>query len=216
MTRAQPDLAIWLVEDNDLYRETTAELIAETDGMSCPVAVDSCEAALDRLEAGALPDIVLMDIGLPGMSGIDGARQVRARVPDCRVIMLTIHEEDDKVFQAICAGASGYLLKPTLPERVVRAIREVHEGAAPINPFIARKVLDLFGRFTGPAADYGLTSRENEILQLMVDGLTMNAIADRLFLSYHTVDTHIRNIYGKLHVRSRSRAVAKAIRERLI
>jgi DNA-binding NarL/FixJ family response regulator len=130
--------------------------------------------------------------------------------------MLTVHEEDEQVFAAICAGASGYLLKPTSPELIVDAVRAVRAGAAPINGYIAGKVLGMFARLAAPGSDYGLTPREKEMLELMVEGLTMKESAGRLCVSYHTIDTHVRNIYEKLHVHSRGGAVAKALRERLV
>lgn len=210
------DTSVWIIEDNALLRGGIEDTLDLADGLACPVAVESVEEALDALTMGHRPDIVLMDIGLPGMDGIAGAKAIRDVSPDARIVMLTIHEENDKVVQAICAGASGYLLKPASPQRVVEAVREVRDGAAPINGYIAGKVLGMFARLAAPGPDYGLTAREKEVLQLLVDGLTMKEAAGRLSLSYHTIDAHIRKVYGKLHVRSRSGAVAKALRERLI
>lgn len=210
-------VSIWVVEDNRLYRQGLAAAIDQTVGMRCALAAGSCEEALAALDAGLVPDIVLMDIGLPGLDGIEGTRRIRSLAPACRVIMLTVHEEDEKIFQAVCAGASGYLLKPATARRIVEAIGEVARGAAPINGYIAAKVLGMFARLPPPSGDgYHLTEREREILQLLVDGLTMRQLAERLTVSYHTIDTHLRNIYDKLHVRSRSGAVAKAVRERLV
>jgi len=210
------DTQVWIVEDNALLREGIEDTLDLADGLACPVAAESVEEALDALAMGHRPDIVLMDIGLPGMNGIAGAKAIREVASDARIVMLTIHEENDKVVQAICAGASGYLLKPASPARVVEAVREVRDGAAPINGYIAGKVLGMFARLVAPGPDYGLTAREKEVLHLLVDGLTMKEAADRLSLSYHTIDAHIRKVYGKLHVRSRSGAVAKALRERLL
>jgi DNA-binding NarL/FixJ family response regulator len=210
---------VWIVEDNALYRRELAALLNASRGLSCPLAVPSCEEALYALDEGMVPDIVLMDIGLPGMSGIEGARRIRGVSPAARIVMLTVHQEDAKVFDAVCAGASGYLLKPAPADEIVEAVRDVLRGAAPMNGYIAKKVLDMFSRLPAPRAaeeGYGLTEREKEILTLLVDGLTMREIAERLDLSYHTIDTHLRNIYGKLHVRSRSGAVAKALKERLL
>jgi DNA-binding NarL/FixJ family response regulator len=187
--------------------------------MRCSIAVETCEEALEAIEEGMAPDIVLMDIGLPGMNGIDGTRAIRSRSPTTRVIMLTVHEENEKIFEAICAGASGYLLKPSSTEQIVEAVRQVQRGAAPINAHIAKKMLTMFARLAKPtsaADEYGLTAREREILQLLVEGMTIAQIAERLIVSYHTVDTHIRNIYGKLHVHTRGGAVAKAVHERLV
>jgi DNA-binding NarL/FixJ family response regulator len=216
MTRSDPDVQVWLVEDQALLRDGLEVVLDAADGLACPVAVDSVEAAEAALDAGHRPDIVLMDIGLPGKSGIEGAELVRQRAPSARVVILTVHEEDENVVAAICAGASGYLLKPTSPERVVEAVREVRGGAAPINGFIAGRVLTLLAKLASPGPDYGLTPREHETLELLVAGLTMKGVADRLGVSYHTVDTHVRNVYAKLHVRSRGSAVAKALRERIV
>ncbi len=207
---------VWLVEDNALYLATIRELINEQDDLSCPVAATSCEEALQALDLGGIPDMVLMDIVLPGIDGIEGARRFRSASPTTRVIMLTVHEERDTVFEAIQAGASGYLLKSSPAERLIESIREVRDGGAPLNAHIARKLLDTFGVSQVARDKYGITERETQILQHMVDGLTMRRIADRLFVSPHTVDTHIRNIYAKLHVHSRGGAVAKALKERLV
>jgi DNA-binding NarL/FixJ family response regulator len=215
----EPETSVWLVEDKRILRSSLATLIGEQPDMCCPVAVATCEEMLAALDEGLVPDIVLMDIGLPGMSGIEGVRRLRSLTPSTRVIILTIHEEDEKVFDAVCAGASGYLLKPSSPEGIVDAIHQVERGAAPINAYIAQKMLAMFARLAPPRAadtDYHLTRREKEILQLLVDGLTMQQIAGRLYVSYHTVDNHIRNIYEKLHVHSRSGVVAKALKERLL
>lgn len=211
--------SVWIVEDNALYRRSLADIVESTPGLRCPVAVGSFEEALPAFDEGLIPDIMLMDIGLPGMSGIEGARQVRGLSPSTRVVMLTIHDDDDKVFEALCAGASGYLLKPSGPEQIVAALRDVQSGAAPMNGSIARKLLEMFTRLAASRAvapDYGLTAREKEILQLLVDGLSMKQVAARLHLSYHTINTHQRNVYDKLHVHSRGSAVAKALRERLL
>jgi DNA-binding NarL/FixJ family response regulator len=200
-------------------RSDLAELIEAEEDLSCPLAVGRCEDALAALDEDPPPDVLLMDIGLPGMSGIDGTARLSSRSPATRVVVLTIHGEDEKVFDAICAGACGYLLKPSTPDRIVAAVRQASRGAAPMNGYIAARVLSMFARLAPirPAAqDYGLTDREREILQHLVDGLTMRQIAQRLSVSYHTVDAHLRNIYEKLHVHTRSRAVAKALKERLL
>ena len=212
-------LTVWVVEDQRLYRRAIASVLDDAEGMRCPLAVETAEEALAALEVEEPPDIVLMDIGLPGMSGIDATRAVRSASPTTRVIMLTVHEENEKIFDAVCAGATGYLLKPSGSDQIVDAVRQVAEGAAPINAYIARKMLTMFNRLAEPRSAeqaYGLTRRERETLQLLVEGLTVSQIADRLNVSYHTVDSHVRNIYGKLHVHSRSGAVAKAVAERLV
>lgn len=218
---AGPDarVEIWIVEDNQILRESLEDLFNEQPDMRCGLAVGSCEEFLAALDEDRAPDLVLMDLGLPGRSGIDGIVRISSLSPTTRVIVLTIHGEDEKVFEAICAGALGYLLKPSDPSRILDAVREVRQGKAPINPYIARKVLGLFARLAPPKPathDYGLTAREKSILQLLVNGLTMEQIAADVGLSYHTIDNHLRNIYRKLHVRSRTKAVTKAIQEDLV
>jgi len=215
-TSSSSGASVWLVEDNAMFRETIAELLDETGGLTCSLAVGSCEEALDALGGGELPDVILMDIGLPGMDGIRGVERIKARAPSVNVVLLTVHHDDDRIFRAVCAGASGYLLKTAEPAQIVEAVTQVLNGGAAIDARIARRVLSMFARFTAPQADYGLSDRETEILHLLVDGLTKVAIADRLHLSRHTVDGHIRNIYGKLHVHSRTAAVAKALTENLL
>jgi DNA-binding NarL/FixJ family response regulator len=216
---AHAPLNVWIVEDHARLRRDLAALLEGEEDLNCTLAVSSVEDALAALDEDPPPDVVLMDIGLPGMNGIEGTARLRSLSPTTRVVVLTVHAEDEKVFDAICAGACGYLLKPSAPGRIVAAVRQAARGAAPINAFIASKILAQFARLTPaptPVTDYGLTGREREILQLLVDGLTMRQIADHLDVSYHTVDTHLRNIYEKLHVRTRSKAVAKAVRERLV
>lgn len=219
---ASVPVRVWLVEDNTLLRRTVERLLADCPDFACPIAVGRAEEALAALDEGLVPDLVLMDIGLPGLSGIDATRRIRGLAPTARVLMFTVHEEDEKVFAAICAGASGYLLKPLPADRLLEAIRDAARGAAPINGYIARRLLEHFARSeagrraTSPANDPPLSPREREILELLVDGFSMKEIATRLDLSFHTIDTHVRNLYAKLHVRTRAGAVARAVRERLI
>jgi DNA-binding NarL/FixJ family response regulator len=195
-------VSVWLVEDNALFRETAAELIDRTGEMRCTRAFPSCEDALAALAEGHAPQVVLLDIGLPGMSGLEGIGRIKAISPSTHVIMQTVYEDNDKILRAICAGASGYLLKTAPAEKIVEAIREVLAGGAPMNAQIARRVLTMFaGMAAPPPADYALTERERQILQLLVD---------------FTVDTHLKNIYAKLQVHSRSGAIAKALNERLV
>jgi DNA-binding NarL/FixJ family response regulator len=214
-TDDQP-ITLWVIEDNDTYRNTIAELVDNTEGMRCAHAFQSCEKALKALEDDFAPEIILMDIGLPGMSGIEGLGRIKAISPSTQLIMLTVFDDEKQIFDAICAGASGYLLKSALPHEIIGAVRQVLGGGAPMDARIARKVLDMFSRLSVPMGEYGLTAREREILHLMVDGLTAKGIAEKLFLSFRTIDTHVKNIYAKLHVHSRSGAVAKAFRERLL
>ncbi len=209
-------ITLWVIEDNDAYRDTVAALVESTVGMRCAHTFRSCEEALKTLEEDYAPEIILMDIGLPGISGIEGLARIKEVSPSTGLIMLTVFDDEKKIFEAICAGASGYLLKSAQPQEIVAAVRQVLSGGAAMDARIARKVLDMFSRLSVPMGEYGLTAREKEILHLMVDGLTAKGIAERLFLSFRTIDTHVKNIYTKLHVHSRSGAVAKAFRERLL
>lgn len=210
------DVHVWIVEDNVFFRDTVAELIEQQPGMRCALAVGTCEEALERIGSGDVPQVLFMDLELPGMSGTEGIRRIHALSPTSHIVVLTIHEEDDSVFEALCAGACGYLLKPASGQRIVDAVETARRGGAPMNAFIARKVLGMFAGLVRPRADYGLTEREREILQLLVQARPQKQIAIALTLSPHTVDTHVRNIYAKLQVHSRSAAVAKAVQERLV
>lgn len=208
--------SVWMVEDNEAFRKSFAEMIGRSAVMSCDRAFGNCEDLVATLSAGSSPDVVLMDINLPGMSGLDGIREAKGLRPDLKIVVLTVFDDNERIFGAICAGADGYLLKSTPPPKLLESLEEIVEGGAPMNSQIARKVLDLFGERFAPPSDYQLTDREREILRLLVDGQPKKQIADTLFLSFHTIDTHLRNIYSKLHVHSRSAAVAKTLRERIL
>ncbi len=212
----QQFISIWVVEDDSAFRKTIVDLINQTDGMRCERNVSSCEELLKLLQKEFAPEVLLMDIGLPGMDGIEGIKHVKAISPATDVIVLTVFEDHDKIFRAICSGASGYLLKSSEGDEIIESIQEVMGGGAPMNAQIARKVLDMFSQLTAPKGEYGLTVREKEIIGLMIDGLTKKTIADKLFLSYFTVDTHMKNIYTKLQVHTRSGAVGKVLKEHLL
>lgn len=209
-------ISIWLVEDNTTFRRTVANLINQSDRMYCEKAFSSSEQMLFELKREYAPSAVLLDIGLPGMSGLDAIERIKSLAPTTDVIMLTVYDDDDKVFRAICSGASGYLLKNAPAQRLVDSILDITYGGAPINPRIARKVLEMFSHGNAPREDYNLTDREKEILRLMVEGLTRKAISERLVVSHHTIDTHVKNIYSKLQVHTRSRAIAKVLKERIV
>lgn len=218
MSRSAPT-RLWLVEDDALFRQALADLFADADDVHLAGVFGACEPALAAIETEGAPDVVLLDLGLPGLSGTEGARRLKARSPATQLVILTIHEDDDAVFDALCAGASGYLLKSATADDILQAVRDVRAGGVPLTPPIARRMLSHFHRPdlpSRPDGDYGLTEREREILGLLADGLAQKTIADRLFLSPHTVDTHLRNLYAKLHVRTGIAAVSKALRERLI
>ena len=207
---------IWLVEDNIRYRKSLAGLINGTEGMQCSHAFNSCEEALEILSNDIPPEVILLDIGLPGINGIQGIEKFKEISPSTLILILTIYDDNDKVFDALCSGASGYLLKDSLPEKIIDSIKEVLAGGAPMNMKIAHKVLELFTLFKKKKSDYGLTDREKEILQNFIAGLTKQQIADKLFLSFHTVNTHLKNIYSKLHVHSISSAVSKVYKENIL
>lgn len=216
-TRATANqIGLWIVEDDELFRNSIRDVINETTDIRCERVFTTCEEPLKLLEKEYAPEVVLMDIGLPGMDGIEGVKRIKRISPATDIIMLTIHTEDEKVFKAICAGANGYLLKSSTGDEIIAAVREVLGGGAPMNAQIARKVLDMFSNLAAPKSEYGLTDREKEILRLMTDGLTKKVIAEKLFVSFFTVDTHLKNIYAKLHVHNSSGAVAKVLKEHLL
>ena len=216
-SRPTPEqISLWVIEDDELFRNTLVGVLNSTPGMKCAHAFSSCEDALELLRGEFAPEVVLMDIQLPGMSGIEGLRHIKSISPATDIVMLTIFEEEEKIFRAICAGANGYLLKSSPSEEIIRAIQEVLGGGAPMNAQIARRVLDMFSNLTTPRGDYNLTDREKDILRFMTDGLTKKHIAEKLFLSYFTIDTHIKNIYTKLQVHTRTGAVAKVLKEHLL
>jgi DNA-binding NarL/FixJ family response regulator len=167
--------------------------------------------------AKSQPDVVIMDIQMPEVSGIEAVKQIKGVFPKVQILMQTVFEDDNNVFAAICAGASGYLLKGTSPDQMLQAIQEVYEGGSPMTPLIARKVLGLFqNQFTFKKDHDDLTPREKDILRCLVDGLSYKMIADKLTISYHTVNAHIRKVYEKLHVNSSQEAIAKALKQRLL
>lgn len=213
---AESVVDVWLVEDNEAFRRSVARAVNRIEGLRCAGDFRSLEEALPKLEQGERPQVMLLDINLPGIDGIAGLAEIHRLSPDTKVIILTVFDDQDRVFRAICAGAAGYLLKTSSLESIGEAIHEVVAGGAPINPRIARRVLDVFARISPPAHDYGLTSREREILERVTQGASKKEIAAQLALSYHTVDSHLRSIYHKLHVNTRAGAVAKALKERLV
>jgi DNA-binding NarL/FixJ family response regulator len=206
-----------IVEDNATIREGLSVLINGTEGYCCIATYPDCESLLEEIEQ-LTPDVLLMDIVLPGMSGIEGVRKLKQILPDLNILMLTVYGENDLVFEALCAGACGYLLKNTPPARLLEAIKEAHEGGSPMSPDVARKVVELFqqkGLFSASSSSV-LTAREREILNALAQGNNYQAIAKASFISVSTVRFHIRNIYRKLHVHSQAEAVAKAMQKGLI
>jgi DNA-binding NarL/FixJ family response regulator len=207
---------VLVIEDVRDVREGLMALINGTRGFRCTRAYRTMESALIEVERDC-PRVILTDIGLPGMSGIDGIRILRERWPDVPIVALTVYDNDDQVFKALCAGASGYLLKNTAPSRLLDSIHEVLSGGAPMSPEVARRVVRLFREFKPPAhASYRLTPQESEVLRLLVDGHQKKTAAREMGISVNTISFHLKNIYAKLEVHSKSEAVAKALRERIL
>lgn len=209
-------LDVAIVEDDAATREALATLIDGADGYRCAGRFGSVDEFLHRSH-GRPADVVLLDINLPRISGVEGVRLVRQRWPSTEVLMLTVYSDQDKIFESICNGAVGYLLKKTPAPRLLEAIREAASGGAPMSPEIARKVVSLF-RKTPPAEPPSepLTAQELRLLQLLADGHSYQAAAERLEISVNTVRSYVRTTYDKLHVHSKSEAVSKALRSGLI
>jgi DNA-binding NarL/FixJ family response regulator len=216
-TAAARVIRVAIIEDSREVREGLAALINGTRGFSCSSSYYSMEAALAGISLQKEPDVILTDIGLPGMSGIEGIEILRERYPQVPIVALTVYDNDEKVFNALCAGASGYLLKTTPPARLLESIREVINGGAPMSPEVARRVVRLFREFRPPeTADYRLTPQETELLKLLIEGHHKKTAAREMGISTNTVSFHLKNIYSKLQVHSKTEAVAKALRERLV
>ena len=209
-------IRVAVIEDRREIGDGLAALINGTEGYCCTGAFRSMEQALAGIGA-SLPDIVLVDIGLPGMSGIDGIRFLKERYPALQFLILTIYDDDERIFEALCAGACGYLLKRTTPARLIESLKEVSEGGAPISPEVARRVIRLFQEIR-PAkqADHQLTPHQTRLLKLLADGHNYKTAAAELGVTVDTIGFHLRHIYEKLQVHSKSEAVAKALRERII
>src|SRR5918997_98535 len=220
MPQPQPNtektIKVAIIEDLRQIREGLATLIDLTEGYRCAGRYGSVEEALSGISRD-VPDVVLSDIGLPGMNGIEGVRILKERYPQLVVLMLSVYEDDERIFDALCAGATGYLLKKTPPARLIESLKEAVEGGAPMSPEVARKVITLFRDFRPPKrSDYDLTPHETRILKLLVEGHNYNTAAVELGVSVNTVSFHLKKIYEKLQVHSKSEAVAKALRDRLI
>lgn len=204
---------VGIVEDNVKIRNLIQRYLDMQENLSCKIAVDSVEEMLEHLKEHDPPNVMLMDIQLPGMSGIEGIGIIKKEYPDIEIIMLTIYHDSHKIFDSLCAGASGYLLKHTTLPEIKNSIENLAEGGAPMSPQIARKVIEYFSAQEPqkkPVSD--LTAREQDIVTGLVDGLSYKLIADRFDISIDTVRAHIRNIYKKLHVNSKAEVIAKSLR----
>jgi DNA-binding NarL/FixJ family response regulator len=215
-TPPPPVIKVAIVEDERDIRECLTFLVNGTEGYSCTGSYRTMEEALENIPR-RLPDVVLSDIGLPGMSGTEGVRVLKGRFPDLLMLMLTVYDDDERIFEAMCAGASGYLLKKTPPARLLDSLREAVAGGAPMSPEVARRVIALFREIRPPErADYQLTPHETRLLKLFVEGHNYKTAAAELGVSVNTVNFHVRNVYDKLQVHSRTEAVTKALRNRLV
>jgi DNA-binding NarL/FixJ family response regulator len=205
---------IVLFEDNNNLRQSLAYLLSNSDGFVVTGSYGNCNNAFE-ITQNLTPHVVLMDIDMPGDSGIQGVAMVKQARPQTYVIMYTVFEDDDKLFKCLCAGANGYLLKKTPPGKLVEAINEVINGGAPMSPNIATKVLATF-RQKAPANEYNLSPRETEVLQLLVKGYSIKMIAAELTIAFDTSRTHLKNIYQKLHVTCGKEAIAKTLKEKIL
>ena len=206
-------ICVAIVEDDEAIRHSLAQILNGSPGYLCVNAFESAEDAIANLPADP-PDVVLMDIGLPGMSGIEATQILHDRLPETDVVMLTVQENDDAVFNSLCAGATGYLIKSMPPAQLLQSIDEVYRGGSPMSASIARRVIRSFQ--SEPDIASPLTRREREILEHLCNGESYRVIAEKLFISGHTVRSHIKNIYEKLQVNSRAEAVRKAMQEKFI
>ena len=205
-----------VVEDQRDLREGLQTLINFTPGFKCSGAFRTMEEAIARIKYD-LPDVVLSDIGLPGMSGIEGIRILKEKYPDLIILVLTVYDDNEKIFDALCAGASGYLLKQTEPAELLKSVKEAVTGGAPMSPEVAARVIKLFREVRPPErVDYDLTPHETRLLKLLVEGHNYVTASEELKISYNTIKFHVRNIYDKLQVHSKSEAVAIAMRDRLV
>ncbi|HEX5733801.1 MAG TPA: response regulator transcription factor [Blastocatellia bacterium] len=205
-----------IVEDQREIREALTALINGTEGYRCTGSFRSMEEALEKIKAD-VPEVVLCDIGLPGMSGIEGISILKERYPNLLLLMLSVYDDDERIFDALCAGACGYLLKRTTPVKLLESLREAVTGGAPMSPEVANRVITLFREIRPPErADYELTPHETRLLKLLVEGHNYTTAAVELGVSYNTIKFHMRHIYEKLQVHSKSEAVSKALQNRLI
>lgn len=210
---------LWLIEDHAPLRNSLQELF-EAEGGFRVRTFGNCEDGLIALESetggDSRPNVMILDLGLPGMSGLEGISAFKELQPDLSILIFTVFDDRKRIFEAICAGASGYLLKLEPPERIVAAVAELERGGWPMTPEIAGHVLERFSRLGPQKSDIDLSEREREVLRLIVDGLARKEIAKKLGISHHTVDSYVRRIYDKLHVKTLGGAVAKALREGLV
>ncbi len=208
-------MRIAVFEDNKKFRESLEFVIVTSPGMELCGSFEDTSRLKQRIEA-LQPDVVLMDINIPGKNGIEAVKEIKTCFPAVQVCMQTVFEDDDKIFASLCAGASGYILKNTAPDKILQAIQEVAAGGAFFTPSIARRILTNFQQQPQQAEYIQLTDKEKEVLKYLVEGHSYKMIAEKVFLSFHTVHTHLRHVYEKLHVNSKGEAINKAIKNRLV
>jgi DNA-binding NarL/FixJ family response regulator len=209
-------IAVAIVEDNEDTRLGISYILKSSNAFEIVGAFSSAEDLIN-IYTKIRPDVILMDIDLPGISGIEATAILKKEHPNVQIAMLSVFKDDENVFNAICAGACGYISKPIAPSQIIDIVEQAFAGASPMSPNIARRVLEMFKRYVPPKKeDYNLTPREMEVLDLLIQGLDNKMIAEKLFLSTFTIRAHIRNIYDKLHVHSKSQAISKALRERVL
>ena len=212
------EIQVAIFEDNPIMMDAYRSILNGSPGYTCTGSFTSCNNWKHDIEKSN-PDVVLMDIEMTGIDGIKATALIKQQFPDVKILIQTVFEDDTKIFEALCAGANGYILKNTSPVKMLEALTDVHSGGVAFNPAIAAKVARLFQQFIAPLVtvpDYQLSNREKEILQLLTEGMPMPRIAEKIFLSYHTVRDYVKSIYQKLHVASATEAVAKALKEKLV
>jgi len=209
------EIRVVLYEDNTDLRESMSVLLRGTPGIEFKGAFMNCDDVLAQMKE-LKPEIVLMDIDMPGINGIEGLKLVKKSFPEIEILMLTVFDDNERIFESICAGASGYILKTVGPADIISAIHQLHSGGAPMTPSIARKVLRLFPKSSPVAPEYELTTREKETLSWLAKGYSYKMISEQMGVTIHTINAHCKKIYEKLHVHSNTEAVAKAMNEKIV
>lgn len=202
---------VGIVEDDKVIREAICSYLNDQPNIRCKIAEESVEKFMRFLNAEHLPNVILMDIGLPGMSGISGIKLIKEMYPEIDILMLTVHNDPHKIFQSLCAGATGYLLKTTPMTEIKKCIEELSSGGAPMSPQIARRVIEYFQKVKEEKVPSQLTEKEKEIVLDLVDGLSYKMIADKQNITIETVRTHIKHIYNKLHVHCKADVIRKSL-----
>lgn len=209
-------IIIWLIEEDLFYLNNLKNAVSKADGMDCSHSFIKCTDLFSELKNTQFPDVLIVDISLCIKHGFKEIKKIKTITPETNIIIITLNDDEEAILNALCSGASGYILKTSPNLKIIETINEVVNGGVVISPFIAKKLISIFTKAFYPEQNYKLTIREKEILDLVVRGLTKKKIAERLFLSFYTIDTHMRSIYNKLQVSSRSDAVAKTIKEKII